>query len=245
MSQKIENKVVLVTGANRGIGKQIVETFLARGAKKVYLAVRDVTSTKGLEDLYGSRVETIDLDMSDKNAAKLAADRAGDVDILINNAGVLIPKGPLEDDTEQALNYELEVNLYGLLRLVNAFAPVLEKNHGVLVQLNSVVSIRNFSNFATYSISKAASYSLTQALREVLIPKGVQVLSVHPGPIATDMGDTAGFSDAASPKVVAEGIITAIEKGDFHLFPDEVAQNFWGAYQGYSDAFVTANLSGE
>ncbi len=89
------------------------------------------------------------------------------------------------------------------------------------MQLNSVVSIKCFSDSATYCASKAASYSITQSLRDVLSKQGTLVVSVHPGPIATDMANAAGFGDVAeSPSVVAEAIVTALANGDFHVFPD-------------------------
>ncbi|GAB3020594.1 SDR family oxidoreductase [Bowmanella dokdonensis] len=242
MSQAIANKVVLVTGANRGIGKQIVDSFLAEGARKVYLAVRDPASAAPLEQAYGERVQTLAVDISDPASVTRAAQVARDVDIVINNAGVLVPSNPLDDNGELALDKELDVNLYGLLRVARAFAPALEANGGTLVQINSVVSIRNFSGFGTYSISKAASYSLTQALRETLQPKGVKVISVHPGPIATDMGAQAGFDNAASTTVVADSIVQALEGQEFHVFPDDMAKQFWAGYQSYAKAFVEADI---
>ena len=242
MSKAIENKIALVTGANRGIGKSIVEHLLANGAKKVYLAVRDISSTAALENTYADKVQTVQADVANKASINALAEQAGDVDIVINNAGILSHAPAYGDTTEAALKNELDVNLFGLLNVANAFAPILERNKGSLVQLNSVVSLRNFSNFATYSVSKAASYSLTQALRETLAPKGVTVISVHPGPIATDMGDQVGFENAAPASVVAESILAALESGEFHVFPDEMAKMFGEGYQSYADNFVTAEF---
>jgi len=243
MSISIENKVALVTGANRGIGKAIVEAFLRHGARKVYLAVRKPESTQPLVDQFGDKVVPIQADLSDAGSIQRLAEQAGDVDIVVNNAGILIPSQPLDEGAEAALKTELDVNVFGLLRIAQAFAGILEKNKGALVQLNSVASIKNFVAFATYSASKAASYSLTQALRETLEPKGVQVLSVHPGPIATDMGVKAGFTDGASPETVAEGIVSALKAGDFHLFPDEMAKQFEAAYRSFAEKVVTATVS--
>jgi len=243
MSISIKNKVALVTGANRGIGKAIVESFINHGAKKVYLAVRNPESTQALEEQFGDKVVTVQADVSDTNSIKKLAEQAKDVEILVNNAGVLVPSSPLGENAEKALAKELDVNVFGLLRVTNAFAEILENNQGALVQLNSVASIKNFSDLSTYSASKAASYSLTQGLREKLGEKGVSILSVHPGPIATDMGAQAGFDDGDSTTSVSEGIVSALEAGDFHLFPDVMAKQFEAAYQSFSDNIVTADLS--
>ena len=243
MSTSIKNKVALVTGANRGIGKAIVQSFFEHGAKKVYLAVRDTASTKDLQEKYGEKVVTLQADLSDGKSIIKLAEQAQDVDIVVNNAGVGTPYATIGKDAEESLKQQLEVNVYGLLRVANAFAETLEKNKGALVQLNSVASIKNFPHLSLYSASKAASYSLTQGIKADLEAKGVSVLSVHPGPIATDMGKAAGFDEASAPSVVSEGIMTALEAGDFHLFPDEMAKQFEGAYQSFSDNIVTADLS--
>jgi NAD(P)-dependent dehydrogenase (short-subunit alcohol dehydrogenase family) len=243
MSISVNNKVALVTGANRGIGKAIVESFLKHGAKKVYLAVRDPASTKALEDQFGSKVVTLRADVSDAESIKQLAQQAKDVDIVVNNAGIMRLASPLSENAEEALTQELDVNVFGLLRVANAFSETLEANKGALVQLNSIASIKTFADMSTYCASKAASYSLTQGLKDKFAEKGVSVLSVHPGPIATDMGASAGFDDAPAATLVSEGIVTALENGDFHLFPDELAKQFEAAYQSFSDNIITANLS--
>jgi short-subunit dehydrogenase len=142
------------------------------------------------------------------------------------------------------LENEFNVNVFGLLRMAQAFAPVLKKNGGgAFVQLNSVASIKCFADFATYSASKAAAYSLTQGLRDKLEEQGTFVLSVHPGPIDTDMAAEAGLKDMAQPvTVVSEGIISALAAGDFHLFPDDMAQSIWGQYEAFSRNVIEANL---
>lgn len=240
MSFSIENKIALITGANRGIGKAIVQSFLNHGAKKVYLAVRDTSSTKALEEQYGNRVVTIKADVSNTKSIQDAAAQATDVDIVVNNAGIGTPSATLSEDVEKNFISQLEVNAFGLLRVANAFAKTLEGNKGAFVQLNSIASIKNFSSLTTYSASKAAAYSLTQGLRTELKPKGVTVLSVHPGPVDTDMGAAAGFENAASTSVIAEGIVNALNAGDFHLFPDEMAKQFEGAYQSFADTIILA-----
>lgn len=243
MSISIENKVALVTGANRGIGKTIVESFINHGAKKVYLAVRDKNSTKDLEEKYGDKVVTIKADVSSTKSIQELAHQANDVDIVVNNAGVGTPYATIGEDVEKNFAFQLEVNAFGLLRVANAFAKTLENNKGALVQLNSIASIKNFSNLSTYSASKAASYSLTQGLRTELGAKGVSILSVHPGPVATDMGAAAGFDNGASTSVISEGIVSSLKAGHFHLFPDDMAKQFESAYQSFSDNIVLADFS--
>jgi short-subunit dehydrogenase len=151
---------------------------------------------------------------------------------------------PLSSNAVTALQGEMAVNVYGLIHIAQAFAPILKANGGgVLVQLNSVASMKSFAAFATYSASKAASYSITQALRDVLRGQGTRVISVHPGPIATDMAQNAGLEEIAEPAVlVPRAIIAALASGDFHVFPDTMAKQIGGVYQGFATSIVEANL---
>lgn len=237
---EIKGKVALVTGANRGIGKAIVESFMAHGAAKVYAAVRKVSSANVLVAEYGDKIVPVKVDLSEPASITRLAENATDVQILVNNAGVLTVTGPLDDSAEESLQYELDINLFGLLRMAQAFVPVLEANgSGAIVQLNSVSSLKNFGNASTYSVSKAASYSLTQGLRDALAGKGIVVLSVHPGPIATDMANDAGIGDyAESPSLVAEGIVTALRDGAFHVFPDSMAKELERYYRSYAESVI-------
>lgn len=236
----LSNKVALVTGANRGIGKAIVNSFIEHGASKVYLAVRDPNSTDELEQQYGEKVVTLQTDVGDDNAVEELANQAKDVDIVVNNAGVLEVANPLSDNIMESFQHELNINAFGLIRIARAFSPVLEKKKGALVQLNSVASIKNFTDFSSYSASKAAAYSITQGLRDTLAPKGVNVLSVHPGPILTDMATKAGFDSGDSVATVSEGIVQALNSSDFHLFPDAMAKDFEQAYASYADSIINA-----
>jgi len=236
----LSNKVALVTGANRGIGKAIVNSFLEHGASKVYLAVRNPDSTAELEQQYGDKVVTLQADVSDDKAVQELASNAQDVDIVVNNAGVLEVANPLSDNMIESFQRELNVNVFGLIRIARAFAPILQQRKGALVQLNSIVSIKNFVEFTSYSASKAASYSITQGLRDMLTPEGVSVLSVHPGPIATDMLSKAGMEEGDSVVSVSEGIVQSLNAGDFHLFPDNVAKDFEQAYASYAGSIINS-----
>ncbi|WP_417731123.1 SDR family oxidoreductase [Rosistilla oblonga] len=243
MTFDVTNKTVLVTGANRGIGKAILEEALHRGAAKVYAAVRNVESAASLVAEHGDKVVPIRIDLDDPSSITAAADTATDADLVINNAGVLKTSSAVAADAIESLQFEMNANVYGLIRVAQAFAPVLKANGGgAFVQLNSVASVKTFADFATYCASKAASYSITQGLRETLREQGTQVVSVHPGPIDTDMGAAAGFDDAASPSSVATEIFNALAEGRFHGWPDPVAQQIGGAYQSFAENVVEADM---
>lgn len=240
----IKNKTALITGANRGIGKVIADSFLEHGAAKIYAAVRNPESAASLVDEYGDRVKVIEIDMSKPTSITEAAQKAQDVDVVVNNAGVLTSTTPMQDNALESLNYEMDINVGGLVRMAQAFAPVLKTNGGgAFIQLNSIASLKSFVSFTTYSASKAAAYSITQALREVLSEQGTHVISVHPGPIATDMGREAGLHEIAEPAtLVADSIITALNNGEFHAFPDTIAKQFGGEYQNFATNIVEANI---
>ena len=250
MGIDLTGKTILVTGANRGIGKSIVEAFLAAGVAKVYATARKPESVQPLIDEHGNKVVALALDLADGDSVAAAAQAATDVDIVVNNGGVLKNGNPLDGNVLDNIDFEFDVNVKGLVRVAQAFAPALKANATAdrptaLVQLNSIASIRNFGAFTSYAASKAAAYSLTQGLHDELRGDHVHVVSVPPGPIQTDMGDDAGFTADITdpPTVVADGIIDGLKSGDFHVFPDKMARDFWGAYQGFAQAIVEPAMS--
>jgi len=119
--ENVTGRTVLVTGANRGIGKAIVEEFLQAGAKKVYAAARDLESLTPLVGVHGDRVVPVHIDLNQPRTITLAAEIAQDVEVVVNNAGMLKIESPLSNGAVEALQAEMEVNVYGLIRVAQAF----------------------------------------------------------------------------------------------------------------------------
>jgi len=241
----IQDRVAFVNGANRGIGKTIVETFIEKGAAKIYAGARQPESLQPLTEKFGERVIPLPVDLLKPDTIRVAAQTASDATIVVNNAGVLLKSNPLAESVFDDFQEELNVNVFGLLHMAQAFAPVLKANGGgAFVQLNSVASLRSFADFSSYCASKAAAYSFTQGLRDKLMEQNTLVVSVHPGPIDTDMAHNAGLGDMAEPtSLVADSIVEALEHGKFHAFPDTMAKQFESAYRPFAEAFVEANLT--
>lgn len=233
MSHRIAGTVAFVSGANRGIGRALVEALLARGAARVYAAARDPRALETLVAEHGDRVVPVALDVTDAASVAAAAARAADVALLLNNAGIASAGGLLDVDAEDALRRQLDVNVHGVLRLTRALAPSIVQRRGAVANLASVASLVNFPMLPTYSISKAATHSLTQGLRAALAPQGVHVAGVYPGPIDTDMARDIPMAKTA-PIDAANAILDGIEAGDTDIFPDGMAREFGGAY--YADA---------
>lgn len=193
---------------------------------------------------YGDKLVPIEVDLSKPNTISAAAATAADVDFVVNNAGVLTATNPLDEKAIDSLAFEMDVNVNGLIRMAQAFAPVLKANGGgAFAQLNSVASLRSFAGFSTYCASKAASYGITQALREVLSEQGTHVISVHPGPIATDMAADAGFDVADPPSMVSDSILEALKTKSFLAFPDSMAQQVGGTYQSFAEAVILPSMA--
>ncbi|MEN1704727.1 MAG: SDR family NAD(P)-dependent oxidoreductase [Planctomycetota bacterium] len=177
---EVAGRTALVTGANRGIGKEIVAALVQNGVGKVYAAVRDLSTVAPLREQHGDVIEPVRLNLSDESSINSAAIVASDCEIVICNAGVLRTATVFSDDVYDALSFELEGNLFGFIRVVRAFAQVLKANGGgAIVQMNSIVSMKCFPEFTTYCASKAASYAVTHALNFQLREQGTRVFSVH------------------------------------------------------------------
>lgn len=232
MAFSIAGKIALVTGANRGIGAAIVDALVAAGAKQVYAAARNLSDLAPLVGRHGGRVSALALDVTDASQVAAAVSSAPDVQLLVNNAGVAAMMGGPFTDPQwlEAGRKEMDVNYFGTFSVSQAFAPVLARNGGgAIVNLASVASLTNFPMLLAYSVSKAATHSLTQATRMLLAAQGTQVYGVYPGPIDTRMAENIEMPKT-SPAECARAIVAGIENGTEDIFPDAMSQGMGAAY---------------
>jgi NAD(P)-dependent dehydrogenase (short-subunit alcohol dehydrogenase family) len=211
---KIADSTVLVTGANRGIGKALIEEALGRGAKRVYAGARQHFAHTD------RRVTPIILDVTDATQIRAAVEKVGALDILINNAGISV-QNELSD--RAALERLLAVNLFGTYDVTQAFLPVLSGSRSAIVNILSLASMAAVPFDPLYSISKAAAFSLSQSLRALLAGRGVSVHIVLPGPIDTDMTRDLDIPKA-SPESTARAILDGVEKEEEEIFPDPMSE---------------------
>ena len=209
----IADRAVLVTGANRGIGRALVEEALRRGAKRVYAGTRQPLTHSD------ERVTPLTLDVTNAAQIQAAVEKVESLDILINNAGVDL-YGDVSD--RAILERHLAVNLFGTHGVTHAFLPLLTRSRGAIVNVLSLAAVAALPFDPTYSISKAAALSLSQSLRALLGGRGVRVHVVLPGPVDTDM--TRGLDiPKASPESVARAIFDGLEQGEQEIFPDPMS----------------------
>jgi NAD(P)-dependent dehydrogenase (short-subunit alcohol dehydrogenase family) len=213
---KIENTVALVTGGNRGIGQAFARELLARGARKVYAGARDPAS------VMQTGVQPLRLDVTKAADVAAAAERAPDVTLVINNAGIAQPGGFLAPDSEDVARRIFETNFFAMLRLTKAFAPTLKANGGgALLNVLSVASWVNGGELAAYSASKSAAWSLTNALRNELAAQKTHVLALHMAYVDTDL--TRGFDvPKSSPEQIVKRALDGLESGLDEVLADEL-----------------------
>jgi NAD(P)-dependent dehydrogenase (short-subunit alcohol dehydrogenase family) len=230
-TQSVRGRTALVTGANRGIGKAIVEALVARGAAKVYAAARKPETLATLVAESKGRVVALGLDVTDDAQVRAAATAAGDVDLLINNAGIVGHSFAAFEDPAwvDAGRQEFDTNVLGMLRMTQAFAPTLARQGGgTVVNILSVAALVNFPIFLVYAATKAAGHSITQGSRVALAAQGTHVVGVYPGPVDTEMG--ARLPNKESPERVAEAILDGLEAGEEEIFPDAFAIGVGATY---------------
>jgi len=215
---KLDNAVVLITGANRGLGLAFARAALARGARKVYAAARDPAQVT----LAGVVPVRLDVNQADQVAA--AARDCPDVTLVVNNAGIAQLGGFLADGGIDSALAMMQTNFFGPWRVAQAFAPVLAANGGgAVLNVLSVASWISAPQLAVYGASKSAAWSLTNGLRNELRGQGTQVLGLHAGFIDTDM--TRGFdAPKSTPEAIVEAAFDGLEAGRDEVLADDITR---------------------
>lgn len=230
----IKGRTILVTGANRGLGRQFTQALLAAGAAKVYAGARDPQSVTQ------PGVQAVRLDVTDAESIAAAAAGLTDVDVVVNNAGIMQPASLLASSDIGAIHKIFDVNVWGLLAVTQAFAPVLKRNGGgVVVNVLSVLSWVALPSSGAYSASKAAAWALTNGLRHELRSQGTRVVGVHPAYIDTDM--TAGVAAPKStPEQVVAEVLRALADGRDEVLVDDVGRHVKQSLSSATPAYLTA-----
>lgn len=216
---RIAGCTALVTGTGRGLGAAFVKALRAAGAAAVYAGVR------APQEAQPQSLDTVVLDVTRADHIAAAALRLGNVGLLINNAGVMMPDAPLLDaQGSSGLQVQLETNLFGMLDLTRAFMPSLARTGGgCVVNVLSALSWATLPHTSAYSVSKAAAWALTNGLRNELRAQRTQVLAVHMGYVDTDMA-RAVDATKLSPDMVAAQVLEAVERGDEEVLLDDTAR---------------------
>lgn len=223
---EIAGSVALVTGANRGLGAAFCRALIEAGASKVYAGARDV------DTLSGPGVIPVRLDITSPAEVEAAAAACGDVNLLINNAGIMTGTGAFSDDAVEAGRREFETNVFGPLAVTRAFAPILASNGGgAVVNVLSVLSWLSNPGAALYCASKAASWSLTNAIRQELQAQHTQVLALHVGLMETDMAARLRGPKSSPDDVVAQAL-AALRAGAFEVLADDVSRRVKSGLSG-------------
>ena len=226
---QIKNSVALVTGANRGIGRALVEALLEKGASRIYAAARDLASLEPVLRLDAKRIRALKLDVTSAEDVRAAAALAKDLTLLINNAAVLATGG-LTDIPVDAVRGNMETNFFGLLNVTNGFVPILEQRNGSIVNILTLLSLASMPGVAAYNASKAAGWSLTQSFRADLAKRGIRVHGVFPGLVDTDMARP--FEAPKSPAInVARAILAGVEADDEDIYPDPMSEQVYAAWR--------------
>lgn len=224
----LSTATAFVTGGNRGIGRAIVDRLLAEGAVRVYATARSAAEADKLSEI-DQRVIGLVLDTTDGAKIAAAAEKARDVTLLINNAGV-IEAGSFLEATQPQVERNFATNFYGTLAMTRAFTPILAGNGGgTIVNMLTIAALAPIPGMSAYNASKAAAWSMTQSLRATLASKAIKVMGVFPGPVDTQM--LAGIPiPKAAPSDVAEAIVAGIASDVEDVFPDDTSSAIYSQW---------------
>jgi NADP-dependent 3-hydroxy acid dehydrogenase YdfG len=224
---KIEQRTVLITGADGGIGTALLAEFIKRNVKKVYATGLSMDKLEVLAVQYPGKVVPLLLDVTDEMAVKHIVGKCSDLDLLVNNAGVELKSSFIGENAAKKALFEMKVNYIGVLSLINELLPCLKKNApSAIVNILSVGSNAVVKRLATYCASKTATHLVTEVIREELAADNISVTGVSPGYVDTAMSSDINY-EKASPDALAKRICDGIENDEQNIFPDNMANAFY------------------
>jgi NAD(P)-dependent dehydrogenase (short-subunit alcohol dehydrogenase family) len=225
--QTLKDKVILITGANRGIGKSLVKASLEKGVRKIYATSRDLTKMPNFGD---DRVISLELDITNNAQISKVIEKTKDVQILINNAGSF-HQGTILEGEISGMEYDMKINYYGTVNMMREFATILENNTpSKIVNIVSIAAYSPLPSIAGYAASKAALFSATLSVRIELAKKGISVQMVNPGAINTDMNKGSDW-DMPAPDGIAKIILDKVETGELEIVPDEMGLGMFNTWK--------------
>lgn len=226
-----EKTVALITGANGGLGRALIEALVLKSVSKIYATARNPATLQSLVEKHGDRIIAIELDITKQHDIASVVANTKDINLLINNAGVF-SMGDIFSVPNDVIRQDMEINYFGLLNIVRAYIPILEqKSKTAIANILSISSLASVPSIASYSASKSAAHSLTQSMRSLLKNKHITLHGVYPGPIDTSMTEKMDIPKA-KPLEVAFAIVEGIEAGNEEIFPDNMSRQGGAAWMG-------------
>ncbi|WP_413513526.1 SDR family NAD(P)-dependent oxidoreductase [Myroides odoratus] len=228
MNQRtFENKVILLTGADGEIGTALIKEMVNRKAHKIYATGIALDRLQQLATISPTKIIPVLLDVTDETSIHKAVEQCNDVDILINNAGVELKSDFIGEQAGQKALVEMKINYIGVIHMINAFLPVLQKqDRTYILNILSIGSATIIKRIATYCASKSATHLLTQSLRPELDALSIDLIGVYPGYVDSTMS-----SDVQMEKITLVDLACAIgddfEKGLLDIFPDTMSQKLF------------------
>lgn len=222
--KKIEDAIVLITGASGGIGIVLLEECIKRKAKKIYATDLKMENLEPLYKKYPNLVVPVKLDVTNLDEVLKCRNLCDDTEILINNAGVECATPFVGEKSLKAGQFEMAVNYFGVHNLCYLFWDLLHtKKSACIVNMLSIASFTLILKLGTYCASKSAAHFLTQALRKESEGTNLKIHAVYPGYVDTQMTKNIDV-EKASPQQIAKEVVNGIEEGILDIFPDKMAK---------------------
>lgn len=224
---ELKDKIVLITGADGGLGTALVTELISRNVRKIYATGLKLDNLKRVFENYADIVIPIELDVTNTESIQKCADLCSDTNTLVNNAGVELKVPFLADKSSQAALFEMKVNYVGVIEMINNFLPHLEKSsNSSIVNILSMGSLVVVKRLGSYCASKTATHILTETIREELAEKQIKVMAVYMGYINTQMVPEETKSEKSEPADIVREICNGIEAGNDRIYPDQITREF-------------------